>query len=199
MSRRVVITGMGAVTPLGVNVGSFWDGLISGRSGIGEVTHFDTSPFDVRFGGYCDQFDPKALFDVRAIKRMDRFAQLALASSIEAAEEAGLKEGSFEPTRAGVILGNGIGGLAELEDQHKRLLAKGPGRVSAFTIPKLMANAGSGHISIHLGLQVENWCLTMFACGIERICLWHLTLSVLNSHQECDVGSLVALDQGKLV
>ncbi len=153
MSRRVVVTGMGAVTPLGVSAGAFWDGLITGRSGIGPVSHFDTSPFDVRFGGFCTDFEPRKHFDVRAIKRMDRFAQLALVSAIEAAEQAGLTDGQFEPTRAGVILGNGIGGLTELEDQHKRLIEKGPGRVSAFTIPKLMANAGSGHISIHLNLQ----------------------------------------------
>jgi 3-oxoacyl-[acyl-carrier-protein] synthase II len=153
--RRVVITGLGAVTPLGASVSEFWDGLIAGRSGVAGIAHFDASPFDVRFGGYCSSFEPTRYFDVRQMKRLDRFAQLALAAALMARDDANLRDG-YEPERAGVILGTGIGGINELEEQHLRLIDKGPSRVSAFTIPKLMANAGAGHISIELNLKAVN-------------------------------------------
>lgn len=151
--RRVVITGLGAVTPLGSSVASFWDGLISSRSGIRSVTRFDANAFDVRFGGDCHDFDIAQYADHRAAKRMDRFAQLAFASAKMAMADAGLERGTYDPLRSGVILGTGIGGIEELEEQYKRLLDKGPGRVSAFTIPKLMSNAASGHISIEFELR----------------------------------------------
>jgi 3-oxoacyl-[acyl-carrier-protein] synthase II len=154
--RRVVVTGVGAVTPLGASVSDFWDGLIAGHSGIRRVSRFDTNPFEVRIGGECLDFQPAKFVEPRAAKRMDRFAQFAFAAAKMAMEEAGLDDGQFNPTRAGVILGSGIGGLMELEEQHKRLLSKGPGRVSAFTIPKLMVNAGSGHISIQFNFQSIN-------------------------------------------
>lgn len=151
--RRIVVTGLGAVTPLGTGVPTFWDGLVSGRSGIRAITRFDAGPFDVRFGGECADFDQVQRLDPRQVKRMDRFAQFALVAALEAFEDSGLKPGRFDPLRAGVIVGSGIGGISELEEQFRRLMEKGPGRVSAFTIPKLMVNAGSGHISIHLGCQ----------------------------------------------
>jgi 3-oxoacyl-[acyl-carrier-protein] synthase II len=155
-NRRVVVTALGAVTPLGNSVGEFWDGLISGRSGIAHIQRFDAEPFDVRFGGECNDFKPEAFADRRLIKRMDRFAQLAYAAAKMAHQESGLEEGAFDPRRAGVILGTGIGGLTELEQQHKRLMLKGPDKVSAFTIPKLMANAAAGHVSIQFNFQGVN-------------------------------------------
>ncbi len=151
--RRVVVTGMGVVTPLGSTVASYWDGLISARSGIAPIKRFDSGPYDVRFGGECDDFDIAKYTDTRHAKRMDRFAQLAFAAAKMAWEDSGLGSHRFDPERGGVIIGTGIGGIEELEEQHRRLIDKGPGRVSAFTIPKLMANAGSGHISIALNLQ----------------------------------------------
>ncbi len=154
--RRVVVTGLGAVTPLGCSVASFWDGLICARSGIRGIRRFDVSAMDVRFGGECADFDPAQHLDHRQIKRMDRFAQLAIVATKEAIADAGFDISKSDPTRAGVIIGTGIGGLTELEEQHKRLLEKGPSKVSAFTIPKLMANASSGHISIEFGLQGVN-------------------------------------------
>jgi len=154
--RRVVVTGMGAVTPLGASVAAFWDGLVSGRSGIRTIARFCTGEYDVQIGGECLDFNPAEHLDQRQAKRMDRFSQLALAAAKMAFADAGFAPGGFDPRRAGVILGTGIGGIGELEEQHLRLLQKGPRRVSAFTIPKLMANAGSGHISIALGLQGIN-------------------------------------------
>ncbi|MCG3125774.1 MAG: 3-oxoacyl-[acyl-carrier-protein] synthase 2 [Phycisphaerae bacterium] len=151
--RRVVITGLGAVTPLGASVPAFWDGLISSRCGVRSITHFDASPFDVRFGGTCSDFDPSIRIDRRMLKRMDPCAQFAVAAAAEAVEDSGLDLNTIDLGRAGVILGSGIGGLLEIEEQIDRLRTKGPDKVSAFTIPKLMVNASSGHISIRFGFQ----------------------------------------------
>jgi 3-oxoacyl-[acyl-carrier-protein] synthase II len=162
--RRVVVTGMGVVTPLGASLARFWDGLVSGHSGIRSVTRFDASPFDVRIGGECLDFNAAEFIEHREFKRMDRFAQFAYAAAKMAYAASGLQDGQADPVRAGVILGSGIGGLRELEEQHKRLLSKGPGRVSAFTIPKLMANAGAAHISIALNFQAVNTAIAT-ACA----------------------------------
>jgi len=151
--RRVAVTGMGAVTPFGVGVDRFWDALIEGRSGISRVTLFDVSDFDVRIGGEVPAFDAAAHLDRRSIKRLDRFSQFALVASDEAIRASGLQVDREDPHRIGVIFGSGIGGLNELEQQHSRLLEKGPGKVSAFTIPKLMVNAASGNISIEYGIK----------------------------------------------
>ncbi len=151
--RRVVITGMGAVTPLGVGVDKFWDGLIESRSGISRVSLFDTAGFDVNIGGECRDFDAGALIDRKVLKRLDRFAQFAVVAATEAAGEARLDIAAMDPYRAAVVFGSGIGGLNELEDQHGRLKDKGPSKVSAFTIPKLMVNAAAGNISIHFGAK----------------------------------------------
>lgn len=151
--RRVVITGVGAITPLGASAAALWDGLLSGQSGIRPVTHFDASPFDVRFGGHCADFDPDKHLDKRAAKRMDRVVQLAVAAGKQAVAESGVSADKMDQTRFGVIVGTGIGGLSELEEQHLRLMQKGPSKVSAFTIPKLMANAAAGHLAIEFGAQ----------------------------------------------
>ncbi|GMV97235.1 MAG: 3-oxoacyl-[acyl-carrier-protein] synthase 2 [Phycisphaerae bacterium] len=149
----MVITGMGVVTPLGTGVDAYWDGLISARSGIGPLTNFDCSHYDTKFAGECRDFDPAAWFEPKAVKRMDKFAQFALASAIQAVRESGLDFSKEDPYRCGVIIGSGIGGIVELQQQHVRLIEKGPQKVSAFTIPKLMVNAASGNISIHFGLR----------------------------------------------
>ncbi len=151
--RRVVVTGLGAVTPLGASVSAYWDGLVAGRSGIRTITLFDHAIQEVHIGGECLDFDPTPYIDARQAKRFDRFALLALAAAKQAHDHAGLPGAAIDPQRAGVILGAGIGGLREIEEQHLRLLHKGPGKVSAFTIPKLMANAGPGHIAIALNFQ----------------------------------------------
>jgi len=149
--RRVVITGMGIVSPLGNEVDLFWDRHLAGESGVKPVTRFDTSLFNVKFGGECSDFDVTKWVDRRAAQRLDRFAQMAVAAGLDAFKDAGLEKGAGNPPRFGVITGSGIGGIRELEEQHLRLMEKGPMKVSAFTIPKLMVNAASGTLSILTG------------------------------------------------
>ena len=148
--RRVVVTGMGAITPLGASVELFWDGLVAGHSGIRTISRFEHADQTVHIGGECLDFEAREHVDVRTGKRMDRFCLFAHAAARAAAQQAGLTSDNFDPHRAGVFLGTGIGGLREIEEQHLRLLRKGPKKVSAFTIPRLMANAGPGHIAILL-------------------------------------------------
>ena len=154
--RRVVITGMGVVCPLGNEVDTFWDRLLAGASGIARITRFDPTPFEVTFGGECREFDAQTLIDRRDAKRLDRFAQFAQIAGLAALKDSGLDLDRTDRSRVGVILGSGIGGLTELEEQHHRLLTKGPDRVSAFTIPKLMVNAASGTLSILFGARGPN-------------------------------------------
>jgi len=142
---------MGAVTPLGMTVDTFWDGLVEGRSGVTAVSLFDAADHSVRIGAECRDFVSSDHFDRKILKRMDRFAQFALVACREAVKDAGLEMERIDADRVGVVFGSGIGGLNELEEQHTRLMQKGPGRVSAFTIPKLMVNAASANISMVFG------------------------------------------------
>ena len=150
--RRVVITGMGAISPLGANLGASWEGLIAGASGTRRIGSFEPGAFDSQIAGECIDFDPRQYIETRHLKRMDRFAQLAFGAGEMAMQDAGLN-GNYESERAGTILGTGIGGLFEIEEQHRRLIEKGPSKVSAFTIPKLMANASAGHLAIKYKFQ----------------------------------------------
>jgi len=156
--RRVVLTGLGTVNPLGYNVRQFWTELLAGKSGIRRISRFDPSDFSSQIGGEVLDWDgvKTHLVDQREWKRMDRFAQFAIVAAIEAANDSGLDFATEALDRCGVIVGSGIGGLQELEDQHIRMLEKGPGRVSPLTVPKLMANAAAGNISILWGLKGPN-------------------------------------------
>lgn len=184
MKRRVVITGMGVVTPLGCSVDSYWDGLISGRSGIGPLTNFDCATYDTKFAGECRDFDAAQWFEHKSIKRMDKFAQFALASAIQAVREAGIDFSKENPYRCGVITGSGIGGILELQQQHVRLIEKGPQKISAFTIPKLMVNAASGNISIHFGLRGPSSAVAT-ACASATNAMGDALRSI--QRDECDV------------
>jgi 3-oxoacyl-[acyl-carrier-protein] synthase II len=153
MSRRVVITGMGVVTGLGRDLETYWSGLLEGRSGVGPLTLFDTTDFKVHFGGQVRDWDEDTLFGTKEARRLDRFAQFAMVASDSAVKDSGIEFASMPPHRAGVLIGSGIGGLSEFEAQHRTLMEKGPSRISPFTIPKLMVNAGSGQVSIKFGLR----------------------------------------------
>jgi 3-oxoacyl-[acyl-carrier-protein] synthase II len=153
MPRRVVITGLGAVSGLGHTVDRFWDGLVEGRSGVGPLTLFDTTEFKVHFGGQVRDWDPDKLFGTKEARRLDRFAQFAMVASQEAVADSGIAFDKLDPYRCGVYIGSGIGGLNEFEEQHRNHIEKGPSRISPFTIPKLMVNAASGQVSIKYGLK----------------------------------------------
>ena len=156
--RRVVITGLGTVNPLAWDVEDFWTALLAGRTGVRRIQHFDPDVFGSQIGGEVLDWPgvPKTYLDKREQKRLDRFAQFAVGASIEAVNRSGLDLDSEDRDRCGVLIGSGIGGLQELETQHERMLVKGPSRVSAFTVPKLMGNAGSGNVGILFGLRGHN-------------------------------------------
>ena len=168
--RRVVITGVGAITSLGQEKKQIWSALCEGKSGIKPITSFDTSGFDVHFGGEAGDFDPTQWFDVKEVRRLDRFSQFALAASILAVKDAGLNLDAFDRTRIGVVLGSGMGGMLELETQHKILLNKGPSRVSPLMVPKLMINAAPAQVAIRFGLKGPNYALvTACTTGVNAI------------------------------
>ncbi|MEM8737525.1 MAG: beta-ketoacyl-ACP synthase II [Planctomycetota bacterium] len=158
--RRVVITGLGWVTSLGTDVNDVYAKLLDGQSGIRTVTRFDTSEYPVKFGGECTDWDGPPQFEPparkQAAKKLDRFAQFAVSAAIDATNDAGLDYANENPWRVGSIIGTGIGGMEEFCDGYRKLIAKGPMRVSPFMVPKLMCNAGSGNVSIHFGIKGPN-------------------------------------------
>jgi 3-oxoacyl-[acyl-carrier-protein] synthase II len=164
MKRRVVVTGLGAVTSLSCKVDDLWRKILNGRSGIHQLKVFDTTGHKVNFGGDIYDWTTDGYVDRKEEKRIDRFTQFALVAGIDAVNDSGLDFSKEDPFRCGVILGSGIGGLNEIETQHERLLTKGPDKVSAFTIPKLMVNAASGHVSIRYGLRGPNYAVAT-ACA----------------------------------
>jgi 3-oxoacyl-[acyl-carrier-protein] synthase II len=164
MKRRVVVTGIGAVTSLACKVDDLWQKILRGQSGIHALRVFDTSAHKVKFGGDIYDWSVDGYVDRKEEKRLDRFTQFALVAGIDAVKDSGLDFSKEDPFRCGVILGSGIGGLTEIEAQHERLLTKGPDKVSAFTIPKLMLNAASGHVSIRYGLRGPNYAVAT-ACA----------------------------------
>jgi 3-oxoacyl-[acyl-carrier-protein] synthase II len=167
-NRRVVITGMGAITPLGNDVETFWSNLKNGVSGIHKIESFDTSAYDCRIGGEVRGFDPKTVFkNPKDVRRTDRFAQLAMAAAKMAMADSAIEMASENPDRFGVLVSSGIGGLKTLEDQYTILLSKGPKRVSAFTIPMLISNMASGLISMEFGMRGPNMCIVT-ACATSN-------------------------------
>jgi 3-oxoacyl-[acyl-carrier-protein] synthase II len=162
--RRVVITGLGCVTPLGDSVDGFFDSICKGRSGVSNIESFDVSQYPTRFAGEIKDFDITKFVDAREGKRMDRFCQLAVASAVQAVKDCGIDFSKEDLDRCGVLVGTGIGGIQEIEQQHIRLLNKGPRFVSPFTVPKLMGNAASGTISMMYGLKGPNFCVVT-ACA----------------------------------
>ncbi|MFC1475714.1 beta-ketoacyl-ACP synthase II [Candidatus Zixiibacteriota bacterium] len=162
--RRVVITGIGAITPLGHTVEETWDALVAGRSGAGPITHFDAEKFDTRIACEVKDFDPATYFDRREIRRMDRFNMYAMIGAAEALKNANLDAERVDGDRVGVIVGSGIGGIATFEEQHRKLLSKGPGRVSPFFIPLMIVDMSSGLISMRYGFRGPNYA-TVSACA----------------------------------
>jgi 3-oxoacyl-[acyl-carrier-protein] synthase II len=168
--RRVVVTGMGAVTPLGTGRQKSWDALLKGESGIGHITGFDASDYTCRIAGEVRDFDPLDFADRKDVRRMDRFTQFALAGAVMAVEESGLVTSADEAHRIGCIVGAGFGGMATIERNHATLLQSGPDRVSPFFVPMLVANMASGQISMRFGFRGPNSCVvTACAAGTHAI------------------------------
>jgi 3-oxoacyl-[acyl-carrier-protein] synthase II len=162
--RRVVVTGLGVVSPLGSEVETFWTRLLAGESGIGPVTRFDISKYDTRIGGEVRDFRAEDVLDRKDIRRSDLFVQYAIGAAAQATKQAGVSAETVDPNRWGVVVGSGIGGIATFEDQHRALLEKGPSRVSPFFIPMMISDMASGQVSIQLGAKGPNYC-TVSACS----------------------------------
>ena len=168
--RRVVVTGLGLISPLGIGVKPAWQALLKGESGIGPITLYDASKHSVKIAGEVKNFTAGEHLDPKGATRMDRFAQLACVAANEAVRDSGLDFTKEDTARAGVLIGTGIGGITEIEDQKERLLTKGPDRVSPFLVPKLMANAAAAQVSIIHRLRGPNYCIvTACAAGANSL------------------------------
>ncbi|HEX7357065.1 MAG TPA: beta-ketoacyl-ACP synthase II, partial [Ignavibacteriaceae bacterium] len=163
--KRVVITGVGAVTPIGLDVTEFWNGLISGKNGVAPITHFDASKFDTQFAAEVKNFNPDNYFDRKSVKRLDKFSQFALAASVQAIEDSEINLEKIDKDRAGVVYGSGIGGLETLQNEHwKYFQDKNPGTISPFFVPMMISDLAAGQISIRFGLRGPNYATTS-ACS----------------------------------
>lgn len=162
--RRVVITGCGVVSPVGIGKDSFWDSLIHARSGVGRITHFDAKEFDSQIAGEVKNFEPPVFLSSKDLRRTPRFIQFALKSAQEALEESGISLERIDPYQIGTIIGSGVGSLETVEEEHRVLLEKGPSKLSPFMIPMLITNEAPGHVSMHFKLKGVNFC-TVTACA----------------------------------
>ena len=170
MKRRVVVTGMGTVNPLGNNVDELWDGISQGKSGIGRITRFDPSELPSQIAGEVKNFDPTLFLDKKESRKMALFSQYAVVSAIQAMKMAGLTSDNFNTEKAGIILGNGIGGFEILQDAFKVMFDKGTGRIPPMTVPKMLSNEGAGNIAIHTGITGSVFSInTACASGTDAI------------------------------
>ncbi len=163
-NQRVVVTGLGAITPVGLDVATTWNALLEGRSGAGPITLFDASNLDVRFGCEVKNFDPRAFMEQRDIRRTDRFTQFALGAAREALLDSGISKDNVDTTRVGSVIGTGIGGVQSLVDTIRSLDQRGPARSSPLAVPMLMGNAASAHIAIAYGFRGPNFSVAS-ACA----------------------------------
>jgi 3-oxoacyl-[acyl-carrier-protein] synthase II len=170
LGRRVVVTGMGLVIPTGIGVATAWKNVCEGKSGIGPLTRFDTDGFETKIAGEVKNFNPELYIDKKEIKKMDLFIHYAIAAAKEALEDAQLAITPENSEQIGVIVGTGLGGLPSIERYHKILLEKGPGRISPFFIPMLIANLASGQIAIQFGPKGPNTCMVT-ACATGAHCI----------------------------
>ncbi|MDD6811166.1 MAG: beta-ketoacyl-ACP synthase II [Lachnospiraceae bacterium] len=170
MSRRVVVTGMGAITPIGLSVEEFWNGVKEGKTGFGEITRFDASEYKCKLAAEVKGFEGKNYMDFKAAKRMELFCQYAVAATKEAMEDAGLDMEKEDPFRVGVSVGSGIGSLQAMERAHSKLLEKGPSRVEPLLVPLMICNMAAGNVSIQFGLKGKNInVVTACATGTNSI------------------------------
>jgi len=164
VKRRVVITGMGAISPIGLTAAECWSNAVEGKSGIRRITLLDPEPYSTRIAGEVRGYDPSNYFDRKAASRVDRYTQFAMVAAAEAYATAGLKESGIDPTRLGVIIGTGIGGLGTMEEEHSKALEKGVDRISPFFCPMMIGNMASGRVAIDLNAKGINFA-TVTACA----------------------------------
>ena len=168
--NRVVVTGLGAITPIGIGKENFWNALIAGKNGIGKITRFDATGYTVQIAGEVPDFDPVQFIDKKEVKRMDRYTQFALAATKLAIEDAKLDIEQIDGDRAGVFIGSGIGGMETLHSQYEKLFTKGASRISPFFIPMMIANMAAGNVAIAFGLRGACECIvTACASGTNAI------------------------------
>lgn len=163
-NRRVVVTGLGAITPIGNNVEDFWKGIKQGKCGIDEITLFDTTNFKAKLAGEVKNYNPEDFLDKKSAKRLDRFSQFAVIASKEAMKDSGISTENTNMTRVGAIISSGIGGLNTIEEQNRNLLEKGPDRISPMFIPTAIVNMATGNVAIELGIKGESYSMVT-ACA----------------------------------
>ena len=183
MERRVVITGLGAITPIGNNTEEFWKGIKEGKCGIDEITHFDTTDYKVKLAGEVKGYNPEEYFDRRNAKRLDKFSQFAIIAAKEAWNDSKLDKEKEDMTRVGVILGSGIGGLETIEKEISTLLQKGPDRVSPMFIPMIIGNMAAGNVAIELGTKGESISMVT-ACASGTHCIGESFRMIKNGYQD---------------
>lgn len=154
--RRVVVTGLGCVSPIGIGKEALWNSLKEGKSGIDKITRFDASEFTTQIAAEAKEFNPEDFIEKREAKKMDRFSQFAVASAKMALEDAKILDGAYDPLKTGVIIGSGIGGIETFEEQHQKYLEKGPKRISPFFIPMMIVNMAAGQIAINFNAKGYN-------------------------------------------
>ena len=168
--RRVVVTGMGAITPIGLNVEEYWNGLKEGKTGFGEITYFDTTDFKVKVAAEVKDFKAADFMDKKAARRMEPFAQYAVAAAKEAFAQAGLNMEEEDPYRVGCAIGSGVGSLQSIEREHKKLLEKGPSRINPLLVPLMITNMAAGNVTIQLGIKGKSInVVTACATGTHSI------------------------------
>ena len=200
MRKRVVVTGLGCISPLGNDVGSTWAALLAGKSGAAAITHFDASEHKTRFAAEAKGFDAASLFGSREARRMDRYTQFALAAALQAVAHANLKIDDSNRDRIGAVIGSGIGGIDTCTDQMRIYQERGPSRVSPFMVPMMIIDSGPGMVAIHLGVRGPNLGVVT-ACatgtnavgeGAEVICRGHADVVLAGSSEAAIVGPAMA-------
>ena len=187
MERRVVITGLGAITPIGNNVEEFWKGIKEGKCGIDEITEFDTTDFKVKLAGEVKNYNPEDYFDRREAKRMDKFSQFAIVAAREAWKDSGLDKEKEDMTRVAVIVGSGIGGLSTIEKDNRALVEKGPDRVSPMYIPMCIGNMAAGNVAIDLGAKGESISIVT-ACATGTHCIGESYRMIKHGYQDIAIA-----------
>ncbi len=183
MNRRVVITGLGAITPIGNNIEEFWKGIKDGKCGIDEITHFDTTNYKVKLAAEVKGYNPEEHFDKRSTKRLDKFSQFAIIAAREAWSDSKLDKETENMERVGVILGSGIGGLDTMEKEIINLAEKGPDRVSPMFIPMVICNMAAGNVAIELGIKGESISMVT-ACASGTHCIGESFRMIRNGYQD---------------